>query len=291
MKHHLILNQSLKLTASLTVAAVLSLNASAQVLTTESFVISSGGGGGGGGASTSCMILSDGTSWSGGAVGVQGAASYNNLGGHTLAANVAFKYSVGSTVDTLNTTYGAGNWTIANPKLTFQYTLYANNSRFNAGAGSLNVYWVGNDNWVQGTVNPAYATSGSALAAWAVSDALLATKYYDWTTPGYTGTTADLGTGVWVTDKTGIRQSTLSYGLALDTAFVTDITSATAGSDPNVSLYLMATSDTLGLCIFTGGASVLPTLTFDVVAVPEPSALALVGCGLAGLVAVRRWRK
>lgn len=289
MKHNPLLNQTLKFTTCLSVAAAFAVSASAQILTTESFSISSGAGGSGG-AQTSCMIMSDGTSWSGGAVGVQGASSVNNLSGHALAANDTFKFNVGSTVSSLNATYGAGNWTVANAKLTFQYTLYANNSRFNAGAGSFNIYWAGNDNWVQGTANPVYATSESALAAWAGSDALLATELYNWTTPGYTGTTADLGTSAWVTDKTGIRQSTLSYGLGLDTSFVNDITSATTGNDPNVSLYLMSTSDALGLCIFTGGGSSLPTLTFDVVAVPEPSAMAMAACGFAGLVAIRRWK-
>ena len=271
-------------------ATALATTAPAQVLTTESFSISSGAGGSGG-AQTSDMILSDGTSWSGGAVGVQGASGFNNLGGHTAAADVTFKYNLGARVDSLNATYGAGNWTIANPQLTFQYTLYANNSRFNAGAGSLNIYWVGNDNWTQGTANPAYATSAATLAAWAGSDALLTTEFYNWTTPGYTGSYADLGTGAWVTDKTGIRQSTLSYGLSLDSSFVSDITSASASSDPNLSLYLMPTSDSLGLCIFTGGGTTLPTLTFNVVAVPEPSAMAMMLSSLLGLVAIRRWKK
>ncbi len=271
------------------VAALFAMTASAQVLTTESFSINSGAGGTGG-AATSCMIMSDGTSWSGGAVGLQGASGVNNLGANALAANDTFKYNVGATVSSLNATYGAGNWTIANPRLTLQYTLYANNSRFNAGAGSFNIYWAANDNWTQGTLNPAYATNESALATWAGSDALLATEFYNWTTPGYTGTLADLNTPVWTTDKSGIHQSTVSYNLGLDSSFVSDITSATASSDPNVSLYLMSTSASLGMCIFTGGGNSLPTLTFDVVAVPEPPALALAGCGLAGLIALRRWK-
>ena len=289
MKIHLSPGSKIKFTIVLAAASALAAAASAQVLTTESFAISSGAGGSGG-AQTSDMIFSDGTSWSGGAVGLQGASGFNNLSGHTAAANVSFKYNLGATVDSLNNTYGAGNWTVANTKLTFQYTLYANNSRFNAGAGGFNIYWVGNDNWTQGTANPAYATSESALAAWAGSDALLGSEYYNWTTPSYTGTYADLGTSAWVTDKTGARQSTLSYGLGLDSSFVSDILSASASSDPNLSLYLMPTSDSLGLCIFTGGGGSLPTLTFDVVAAPEPSAMAMSVFGLAGFVAVRRWK-
>ena len=49
---------------------------------------------------------------------------------------------------------------------------------------------------------------------------------------------------------------TAAYGLTADTSFVTDVTSATSNIDPNVSLYLLATDDTLGMT--------LPTLSFDV---------------------------
>jgi hypothetical protein len=276
---------------ALAAAALLGAAAPAQVLTNESVAISSGAGGGGGGAQTSCMIFSDGTSWSGGAVGVQGASSVNDTGGSTAAANDAFKYSVGSVADSLNATYGAGNWTIANPELTFQYTLYANNPRFNAGAGTFSIYWMANDSWVQGTANPVYATTGAALATWAGNASLLANETYTWSTPGYTGTLADLHTSNWTTDSSGIRQATVSYGLALDPSFVTDITSATAAADPNVSLYLMSTSASLGLTIFTGGGQILPTLSFEVVPVPEPSVLAMSLSGLALIATVRRWRK
>lgn len=263
--------------------------AHAQPLATESFAINSGAGGTGA-ASTSCMIMSDGSSWSGGAVGVQGASSINNINSSSLAANATFKYGVGSTVDSLNATYGAGNWTVANVKLTLQYTLYANNSRFNAGAGTFDIYWVANDTWTQGNVNPAYATSAGSLAGWSGGQSLLASETYNWTTPGYTGTYADLNTSAWTTDKTGIRQTTISYDLAADSTFVNDITSASAASDPNVSLYLMATSDKMGMTIFTGGGSVLPTLTFDVVPVPEPGCLALAGLALTAGLWVRRNR-
>ena len=86
-------------------------------------------------------------------------------------------------------------------------------------------------------------------------------------------------------------QATLSYSLGLETSFVNDLTAASAGSDPDVSLYLMSTSDTLGLTIFTGAGQSLPNLSFDVVSVPEPSALALVVGGLAGLIGFRWGRK
>lgn len=237
-------------------------------------------------------------------MGVQGPDSPTVGGGSALAANSLFKFNVGSFVDSLNLAYGTGNWEVSNVKLTFQYTLYANNNRFNAGAGTFDIYWVANDSWVQigldkvnettPNTNPAYATSAAGLSTWSGGQALLSSEYYDWTTPGYTGTNADINTSVWVTDKTGVRQSTLSYDLGSNSTFLNDILTASASGDANISLYLMSTSDTLGITIFTGGTSgpgsTLPTLTFDVVSVPEPGAgaLILLGAGSGFLLWLRR---
>jgi hypothetical protein len=280
--------------------------ARASVLTTESFVISSGAGQSGSGGSTSEMVYNgvgpDGISWSGGAVGVQGALS-QTLSSRTgnpvyaVAANVAFKYNGRAVVDSLNALYEAGKWTIANPTLSFQYTLYANNPRFGAGAGTFSIEWVANNSWAMtesttDNTNAPYAASAAALSTWSGGQALLGSETYTWTTPGYTGTYNDLGTSNWTTDKTGSRQSTLSYSLGLDPAFVNDILSASAANDPNISLYLMATSPTLGLTIFTGGAGMLPTLSFQVVTAPVPTpippAFLLFGSGIAGLGFLRR---
>ncbi len=227
------------------------------------------------------MIFSNGTSWSGGAVGVQGSASLKAGGGSALAANVTLKFNIGSFVESLNSAYGLGNWAVSNVKLSFQYTLYANNTRFNSGAGTFDIYWVANDSWVQGTSSPAYATTSTSLSNWSGEQALLASEYYDWTTPGYTGTATDLTSGQWATDSSGTRQSTLSYDLGSNASFLGDILTASSSGDSNISLYLMSTSDTTGITIFTGGGTSLPTLTFDVVSVPEPGAgtMILLGAG------------
>lgn len=260
--------------------------AQAQLLTTESISIS--GSTPAGRQQTTCMISSDGTTSSGGMIALQGASGVNVSGAHAKASDVALKFNVGAVVDSLNSTYGAGNWSVANAKLTFQYSLYTTSVSWNSGAGTFDIYWVGNDSWVQGSVNPAFAADASGLSVWSISQSLLGSEAYTWTTPTYTGTLNDLGTGAWALDKTGAKQSTAAYGLGLNTSFLNDITSASAGSNPNVSLYLLTTSSSLGLDLFTGGGSSVPTLTFDVVAAPEPASLALAACGLAGFHAWRR---
>ena len=221
------------------------------------------------------------TSFSGGAVGVQGNQSTAYGGGTATPADVTFKFNVGPTVDSLNTLYGVGGWTISNPQLTFQYTLYANNSRFGEGTGTFDTYWVANDNWTQGTNDPAYATNQASLTAWAGSDSDLSTTNYAWTNSPVSPTS-----GSWTTNKNG---PTLTTNLASDSAFLGDITGSTASTDPNVSLYLLPTSNTVGITIFTGGGTSLPTLSFDVNTVPEPASIGLLVAG--GLMSVGRKRR
>ncbi len=275
--------------------------AQAALLGHESFTTASGGGAAGGTANdearnTNDMFFANGAaSWAGGAAGVQGGSSKNVLGKSTSAANITFGWLVGSRVDALNLAYGAGNWTIANPTLTFQYTLYAANKRFNSGPGTFATYWVAKDTWFQGTSDPVYTTDPNALLTWSGAQALLASTSYSWSTPSYTGTYADLGEDVWDTDKSGPRQSTLTISLALTSELLQDILTASAAANDKVSFYLMGTSDTLGLCIFTGGSDseggIRPTLSFDVVSaapVPIPPSMFLLASGFGGFAVFRR---
>jgi hypothetical protein len=238
-----------------------------------------------------------------GAAGLQGDLSVYPSGSgyvNNPASTVQFKFNVGAVADSLNATYGAGNWTIAAPSISMQYTYYANNSIFGGGAGTFETYWVANDSWAFGNgaaagnrygdfkyvpgVDPAYATDAASLLNWAGSEADLGSTTYNWLSPA-----GNPNYGGWSTDKTGLNQGMLTDNLAADPQLVNDITTATAASNPNVSFYLIPTSDTLGLTIFTGGGQVTPTFSFEVTSVPEPAALALAGMlGAAALLRRRR---
>jgi hypothetical protein len=265
-------------------------NVSAATLTHQSISIVGSGGSGGAGSTASDMIFSsysavDGWGWAGGAGGVQGSLSKTNTGGNALAANEALSFNIGSIVDSLNTSYGAGNWGIANASLSFasSYSVQ-NNSRFGIGSGTFDIYWMGNDNWAQskGTpsdrqLNPVYANNGAALQSWA-------------------GSTSLLGSETFAVPTGGSGYVNLSYNLASDSSFFSDILSASAsGTNKATSFYLMSTADTLGMIIFTGGqGQALPTLSFDVVSVtpvPEPESISLFLAGLGVIGAIVRRRR
>ncbi|MFQ6404392.1 PEP-CTERM sorting domain-containing protein [Methylophilus sp. 'Pure River'] len=265
-------------------------NVSAATLTHESISIVGSGGLGGAGSTASDMIFSsysavDGWGWAGGAGGVQGNLSKTNTGGNALAANEAFSFNIGSIVESLNTTYGAGNWNVANASLSFtsSYSVQ-NNSRFGIGSGTFDIYWMGNDDWAQskGTptdrqLNPVYASNATALQSWA-------------------GSTALLGSETFAVPVGGSGYVSLSYSLASDSSFFADILSASAtGTNKETSFYLMSTADTLGMIIFTGGqGQALPTLSFDVVSVtpvPESESISLLLAGLGVIGATVRRRR
>jgi len=261
--------------------------AQADFLADESVSISSSAGLGGAGTSASDMVYQtyqtgDGWGWAGGAGSVQGNLATTNSGGTSAAANEALSFNVGSLVSSLNTQYGAGDWTVSNVSLAFASS-YAkqNNSRFGTGSGTFDIYWVANNNWKQsaGTVtnpglNPVYASNATQLATWSGGQADLASEAF--TVPN----------GV----NTGYVN--LSYALGANASLVNEITSASTTGNEAVSLYLMATSQTLGMIMFTGGqGQPLPTLSFEVDSVtptPIPAAVWLLGSGLFGLVGLKR---
>lgn len=226
-----------------------------------------------------------------GAAGLQGNQSIFPSGSTYVtqpASIVAMKFAIGSAVSTLNATYGAGNWTIANLKLTMQYTYYANNAVFGGGAGSFTTYVVQNNNWQfssPGTggpgsfspcvagVDPIYAPDAATLATWSGGQANLGSTTYNWLSPpGVTvgPSTTNPNYSGWSTDKAGANQGLLTTNLALDPLLVSDVVSATS-ANPNLSFYMVPNDNTLGLTIFTGGGTSVPTLSFDVVSTPEPA--------------------
>jgi hypothetical protein len=286
--------------AVLALGAAVAARSGATVLTSESFTLQSGPGFGAAFLDEVVNTSSGLATWGQkGAAGLQGNQSIFPSGATYVtqpSSVVAMKFNIASVVNTLNTTYGAGNWTIANPKLTMQYTYYANNSVLGGGAGGFKTYVVQNNSWqfsnigsgsagmfngYQSGTDPIYATDATTLATWSGGQADLGNTAYNWLSPPGVNvgpSTTNPNYSGWSTDKSGQNQGLLSANLALDPLLVGDVTSASA-ANPNVSFYMMPNDNTLGLTIFTGGGTSVPTFGFDVVSAPEPT------CGAALLTA------
>jgi len=188
-------------------------------------------------------------------------------------------FNTAAAVSQFNSTYGAGNWVVTGLTLSLASNFgvqgaQPNNAVFNTiNAGSFGVDWLANDSWVEGTAggngSPGYPNN-SAVSFDSIPGLLA---------PGYDS----LGTYAYTPPGNNLYQN---YSLQLDAGLVSD---ATAGG--NVSLYFYAADNQVSYLFNARSyASNHPELTFTVMAVPEPSTLAMVACGFAGLVAVRRWK-
>jgi hypothetical protein len=190
------------------------------------------------------------------------------------------KFNLSGAVSQFNTTYGAGNWTITGLTLSLASNFgvqgaQPNNNIFNTiNAGSFGIDWLSFDGWTEGAGSgngePGYPTTSE------VSFNSIPTLL--------SGTVDSLGTFTYTPPGNNIY---LTYTLPLDAGLVTD---AAGGGD--VSLYFYAADNQVSYLFNARSyAQNHPEMTITVAPVPEPSAWAMVACGLAGLVTVRRWKR
>jgi subtilisin-like proprotein convertase family protein len=91
-------------------------------------------------------------------------------------------------------------------------------------------------------------------------------------------------TQTWAPDGRNINP--LSAGSAFDSASTTSDLSDLIASDPNGTWTFFIADMSSG-----GGTETVNSLTLSIISVPEPSALALAGVGLAGGAMLLRWRR
>lgn len=197
--------------------------------------------------------------------GIAGSITVAAAGQEMGEAQSVLQFNLAGAVSAFDAQYGAGQWSIQS--VTLQLTAAnANNPIFNSPLpGTFGVSWMQNDAWLEGAGSPA--------------------------SPGTTGITFnslqntfmgpnDQSLGTFSFD--GRTSGASVHGLTLSSGLTGDITSGSLAS-----FRLFAADGTMsGVFNSRNFATVANRPVLTVVAVPEPSTIALAGLGL-GVVAVR----
>ena len=198
---------------------------------------------------------------SAGALSVSGLIATNAAGQQKGALDSLLQFNLASTTAAFDAFFGAGQWSITHVTLAFVEVGAPANSVFNRGVGLLEMGWIANDIWAEGTGTP--SSPASSGITWNGLSSLL-------------NSNLDLSLGTF---SNGGTNGLLSLSLGLPAAFVTDVA---AGGLVSLSMTAPANS-TIGFTANSrefGTASARPLLA--ITAIPEPTTLMLFG--LSGAV-------
>jgi hypothetical protein len=218
-----------------------------------------------------------------GATGSLSTSNFGAAGSLAIAAaglpqgqfQTVIKYDLSGELAALNTQFGAGQWAVQSVTLTLTASPHGN-AIFNAVApGSFDISLMQNNSWVEGTGTGGVPTSDG------ISFNGLENIYIN------NAVDQALGTFSFGGNTSGAN----SYSLGLSSGLLADI----MGGD-NLSLRLFAADNTISYLSSSRSTSLStePTLTVNVVTVPEPGSVILCVAALVMLwlmQAFRRWKR
>jgi hypothetical protein len=163
-----------------------------------------------------------------GSLSVSGPTATNGFGAANGASDSFLRFNTAAMVASFNSQFGPGNWSITSAKLQVTEQSAPPNAIFNRGLSAFEIRWIANDNWTEGTGNPA-------------SPQAVGIKYND--EPSVLNPNADISLGTFT--NVG-ADNTLLFSLPLPAALTADIK---AGGD--VGFFLTATDTATGFTFYS----------------------------------------
>jgi archaellin len=183
-----------------------------------------------------------------GALNVSGINAVNGSGITNGAFDSFVRFNTAAMVANLNSLFGSNNWVISRARLQTTEIGSPANTLFNRGKGALEIRWIANDNWAEGTGTPTSPTTDGIC-------------YNNEATLLNPSTDASLGAFT----NAGVNFTNF-FSLALPAVFANDIA---AGGE--VTLFLTAIDANIGFTVDSrdfGTVSAWPYLIVS--AVPQP---------------------
>lgn len=218
-----------------------------------------------------------------GATGSLSSSNFGAAGSLAIAAGdlpegqfqTVIKYDLSSELSALNTQFGAGQWTVQSVTLTLTASPHGNPIFNTVAPGMFGVSLMQNNSWVEGTGTGGTPTS-DGISFNSLENVYIGPTDQALGTFGFAGNTSGANT----------------YSLGLSSGLLADIT---GGDDVSLRLFAADTGISYLFNSRTAGGPVSsePTLTVDVLVIPEPASITLCLAALVILCLVqafRRWK-
>lgn len=161
-----------------------------------------------------------------GALAIAGEDAVNGLGTPQGPYDTVIQFDMSGPIQTFNTVLGVDGWALSAARLTVTEVGAPTNSIFNRGVGDFQVFWLSDDNWVEGTGSPLFPVIGTGnQITWNLLQTILASA-----------SLSSMGQF-----SNSLTNGPLTFDLAMPAEFVADFN---AGGP--VSLYLTRVTTTLG---------------------------------------------
>jgi hypothetical protein len=198
----------------------------------------------------------------GGALSVSGAAAVNGSGQQNGAFDTLMRFSMSDAVSTLDAALGQ-DWIVTGARLVVTEMAIPDSEIFNRGVGQFEIFWIGSDNWIEGTGRPNAPTNDGVC--WQDLPAILNSNV--------------VSLGVFTNAAANAQ---ISFPLKLAEQLMVDLRSG-----GEVSLYLTAVSPDMGFTFNSrnfGNTNAQPFLEFSAVANPRATINSIVFSNLNAIV-------